>query len=83
IRVGEAGAAAARALVGARFRLHGRDRDGVDCLGVAVAALRGDGWQGEAPRGYGLRGGAAAVIAARLDAQLTRSDGDRPGDVLL
>jgi hypothetical protein len=81
---GERAEAAARALVGARFRLHGRAAgDGVDCLGVAVAALRADGWQGRAPTGYGLRGGAAAVVGGRLDAELTRVGGRRPGDVLL
>ncbi len=31
--------AAARALVGVPFRLHGRDRDGLDCVGVAALAL--------------------------------------------
>ena len=31
--------AAARALVGVPFRLHGRDRDGLDCVGLAALAL--------------------------------------------
>ena len=45
-------AAAAEALVGAPFRLHGRDRTtGLDCVGVVLAAL---GTTVEV-RGYGLR----------------------------
>ncbi|MGR6330423.1 peptidoglycan endopeptidase [Sphingomonas sp. XXL09] len=81
---GRRGAAAALALVGAPFRLHGRDPShGVDCVGVAVAALRAGGWRGDVPSGYALRGGAAAAIGAQLDAALTRCDGAAPGDVLL
>ena len=81
---GEAVAAAALALVGARFRLHGRDAaGGLDCIGVIAAALRAAGWVGEVPSGYALRGGDAAAVAARFDAALSRGDGRAAGDVLL
>lgn len=70
--------AAARALLGVRFRLHGRSREhGLDCVGlVAVATGRA------APTGYGWRSGDEARAAALLDAQFPRGD-DAPGAVLL
>lgn len=72
-------AAAARAAVGARFRLHGRDpATGLDCVGLAALALGID-----APTGYALRGGDADAVAARLDAMLARADGVAAGDLLL
>jgi cell wall-associated NlpC family hydrolase len=53
---GEALAAAAEALVGARFRLHGRDpATGLDCIGVLAAALAAIGRPASLPTGYGLR----------------------------
>ncbi len=49
-------AAAAEALVGAPFRLHGRDPAiGLDCVGVVVAALAASAGAVDAPRGYALR----------------------------
>lgn len=76
-------AAAALALVGAPFRLHGRDAvHGFDCIGVIAAALREAGWAGVVPSGYALRGGEADAVAARFDAVLARGDGS-VGDVLL
>ncbi|WP_271299966.1 peptidoglycan endopeptidase [Sphingomonas sp. CV7422] len=81
---GVAVAAAARALVGVRFRLHGRDpAHGLDCIGVIAAALRGAGWRGTVPSGYPLRGGDPAQVAARFDRVLARGDGAATGDVLL
>ncbi|EQB16326.1 NlpC/P60 family protein [Sphingobium lactosutens] len=63
---GEDGAAAivaaARALVGVPFRLHGRGRDGLDCVGVAALALGR-----AAPRAYGLRSGDAERAARWLE----------------
>lgn len=77
-------ARAALALVGARFRLHGREAaSGLDCIGVIAGALRGAGWVGAVPSGYPLRGGTAATLIARFDAVLARGDGKAPGDVLL
>lgn len=43
----------ARALIGVPFRLHGRGRDGLDCVGLAALALG----RTEAPCAYGLRSG--------------------------
>jgi cell wall-associated NlpC family hydrolase len=56
--------AAARAAIGARFRLHGRDvESGLDCVGLVAVALRRG-----APDGYRLRTGDAALVAAQLRA---------------
>lgn len=80
MRTGDRVAAAARELVGVRFRLHGRDAaTGLDCVGVAWAALRGAGVSVGAPEGYALRCGrwTAPVIG------LVEADGAAPGDVLL
>ncbi|MGX7951410.1 NlpC/P60 family protein [Tsuneonella sp. HG249] len=47
---------AAARLVGAPFRLHGRDPvTGLDCVGVVAAAFAECGRPIAAPRGYGLR----------------------------
>lgn len=43
----------ARALVGVPFRLHGRSRDGLDCVGLAALALGRTG----VTDAYGLRSG--------------------------
>lgn len=81
---GERVAEAALALVGAPFRLHGRDAvHGLDCIGVIAAALRAAGWVGAVPSGYALRGGDPVAVIARFDAVLARSDGAAAGDVLL
>ncbi len=85
---GERVAAAARAMLGVRFRAQGRgsaieDGGGVDCVGLAAAALRAGGWAGEVPRGYALRGGSAAAVALLLDGELARGDGEHVGDLLL
>ena len=81
---GAAGAAAALAAVGARFRLHGRDAaSGLDCVGVAALAVRAAGHAGSVPSGYAMRGGDPADVVARFDAVLARGDGDRPGDIVL
>lgn len=49
-------AAAAERLVGAPFRLHGRDPAlGLDCVGVVAAAFAACGIRAVEPRGYGLR----------------------------
>ena len=49
-------AAAAAALCGAPFRLHGRDPEtGLDCVGLVAVALERCGFQVAAPEGYALR----------------------------
>lgn len=80
MRRGAAAAAAARALVGARFRLHGRDPAmGLDCVGVAAAALGRP-----APADYAMRTGDADRAAVWLAAAgLTRVTAAGPGDVVL
>jgi len=77
---GAAVVAAARAAVGAPFRLHGRDvATGLDCVGLAAVAL-GRG----APRDYRLRTGDAAATAAQLRAAgLVEVAEAAPGDLLL
>jgi murein DD-endopeptidase / murein LD-carboxypeptidase len=70
---------AARAVLGARFRLHGRDpATGLDCVGLAALATGL-----EAPTGYALWSGDASAAAAWLDARLTRVGQAGPGDVML
>lgn len=75
-------AARARALVGARFRLHGRDpATGLDCVGLAACAAGVD----RVPSGYPLRGGDPEAVAAVIDALgIGRAIGDaRAGDIIL
>ena len=78
---GEAIAARARRLVGVRFRPQGRTRDtGLDCVGLAAAALR----VRDAQSNYTLRGGSIEELEAALGgAGLKRVDDVRPGDVLV
>lgn len=53
---GAALAAAAEALVGSSFRLHGRDAaTGLDCIGLLVAAMARCGHSLAVPTGYPLR----------------------------
>jgi len=81
---GERAQAAALALVGTRFRLHGRDlAHGLDCVGVAALALAAAGHRIPVPSGYALRGGDADRVAALLDPVLGRGDGCEPGALLL
>lgn len=54
--VAEAFARRAEALVGTRFRLHGRDpATGLDCVGLVGAALATCGRRTHQPQGYRLR----------------------------
>jgi murein DD-endopeptidase / murein LD-carboxypeptidase len=54
--------ARARALVGARFRMHGRGEDGLDCVGLAAAALGRPAGAGD----YPLRGGSLGRLETAL-----------------
>jgi len=78
---GERAVAAARAAVGARFRLHGRDpASGLDCVGLAALALGVDG----VPSGYALRFGDVALVGRAIEAAGLLPVADpRPGDLLL
>ncbi|WP_242139887.1 peptidoglycan endopeptidase [Sphingomonas sp. TREG-RG-20F-R18-01] len=68
-RVDGAVVAAARAVLSARFRLHGRDPAlGLDCVGVVAVAARGAGYDGAVPTGYALHGGDVARVRAQFDA---------------
>lgn len=79
-------AAAAEALVGAPFRLHGRDpARGLDCIGVFAAAMAASGRPVAVPNGYALRLrdlSAFEPLAAQFG--FSRATGPaRPGDVLM
>ena len=71
-----------RALVGAPFRLHGRDpATGLDCVGVAALVFG----VGDVPRGYSVRTADGLGVARLIDAAgLTRIRRDtRAGDLVL
>ena len=77
--------AAARDLVGARFRLQGRSRaSGVDCVGLAALALAEAGHEAALPRGYGLRSGDEALARDWLtQAGLVAVERPKAGDLAL
>lgn len=77
--------AAARRMVGVRFRLHGRDpAHGLDCVGLVALAYRDAGFGGEVLADYALRGGDPVAMAAAIDAiGLERANLAAAGDVLL
>lgn len=79
-------AAAAEALAGAPFRLHGRDPAlGLDCVGVVAAAFAGCGRRPAEPHGYGLRNrSVAAWLATAEAADLAETEAPaQPGDIVL
>jgi cell wall-associated NlpC family hydrolase len=83
---GAALAQAAAALVGCRFRLHGRDpATGLDCIGLVAAALTAIGARPAAPSGYGLRNLTIAhwLHHAAASGLATAEGPIRSGDVLL
>lgn len=81
-------AAAARGLVGCPFRMHGRNpATGLDCVGVAAAALAQIGREAPVPRDYRLRGGSLArfdswAFACGLE-PMDVFVAAAPGDILL
>lgn len=83
--IGERIRDAALALVGAPFRLHGRSREtGVDCVGLALLALRGAGLAIPEPPPYRLRVRSAPFAPEWLEAQgLVIGEGRRPGDLAI
>lgn len=75
--------ARARALVGTRFRLHGRvPETGLDCVGLIVCTCPAIT---RPPEGYALRGGSAAGFAAMFvdNGMMEREGEPRAGDILL
>jgi cell wall-associated NlpC family hydrolase len=83
---GAALAAAAAALAGTRFRLHGRDpATGLDCVGLLAAALAAIGRPAPLPSGYRLRMRAVPRLAAiAAGCGLAEAAGPAaPGDILL
>lgn len=74
--------AGARAVVGARFRVQGRDPAlGLDCVGVAACALRAAGCTAVVPNHYSVR--CAVLPAGAVPPDLTGADGAGAGDILL
>lgn len=77
--------AAALAMVGAPFRLHGRmPEHGVDCVGLVQLAYRQAGHRANAPLAYGLRSGNDGHAGRWLaEAGLRSVDDTGQGDVVL
>ena len=79
----EAIIARARACVGARFRLQGRDPAiGLDCVGLAAEAFG----KSVPPARYALRGGDSAELMAMIAAagmRSIKSNAARAGDLLM
>ena len=72
--------ARARSMIGAPFRLHGRDRRGIDCVGLVAFAYR----ESDLPTGYALRTADADAVTAPLRARRFRPRrAIKAGDVLL
>jgi cell wall-associated NlpC family hydrolase len=83
--IGARAFAAARAMVGVRFRPQGRDPGtGLDCVGLVWAAYAAAGCTLRSPRDYPLRGWSEGRIVAALAAAGFRVVTDvRDGDVAL
>ncbi len=82
----EAFAAAAHGLIGAPYRLHGRDAaSGLDCVGVVQAALARCGCAVSLPATYGLRNSGIArflPMAATAGFACVGTSGQNPGDIV-
>jgi len=84
--IGAEFAAAAEALVGARFRLRGRDpATGLDCVGLIEAALAATGTEVSLPIGYALKmRRVEGLPGLAKDLGYAEAAGaPQPGDVLL
>lgn len=77
--------AAARALLGTRFRLHGREPEsGLDCVGLICVAFAHAGTVISAPSGYRLTSGRQGDFDhAAQAAGLVRAIDPEPGDAIL
>lgn len=76
----EAVVARARALIGVRFRAQGRDAEGVDCVGLAAAALGLERVRAD----YALRGGRQTELEGALVALgLERAEARAAGDLIV
>lgn len=77
--------AAARADLGRSFRPQGRGDEGLDCLGVAIRAVKAAGWAPDVPRlplrGHGLEQAIAWLRAAGFAPYDVETA--QPGDLLL
>lgn len=83
---GDALAGAAEALVGTRFRLHGRNPEhGVDCIGLLAAALDAIGRPSPLPAAYALRAQALPALEgiAAASGFVETEEPIMPGDVLM
>lgn len=79
-------AAAAEALAGSPFRLHGRDPAmGLDCIGVLAAALSAAGTAARLPNTYRLRNRhlPETAKAAQLCGLVRAKGAVEPGDVII
>lgn len=76
--------AAARAMLGVRWKHQGRTRNGVDCAGLVIYALRAIGREPHDITGYGRRPYRNALDAAvRVNFGAPQATEPRAGDVLL
>jgi cell wall-associated NlpC family hydrolase len=74
--------AGARATIGARFRMQGRDPAlGLDCVGVVAVALAAAGIRIDVPNDYRMRRGRVPDFVPPDD--VVPCDGARAGDVLM
>lgn len=85
-RAGARVADAAAAMIGTRFRLHGRHpRHGLDCVGLVVCALAASGHPIKLPMGYRLRNNSIeSQLAAVAAGDMVEVSGCLlPGDVVM